>query len=64
MTNPDNQIPGDSKERVAFEMAKFIFEKILLFETAKENPQDRKAHLFTLYAECLAVVSQNPLSDA
>ena len=59
MTNPDNQIPGDSKERVAFEMAKFIFEKILLFETAKEKPQDRKALLFKLYAECLGVVRQN-----
>ena len=60
MDNPDNQIPGDSKERVAFEMAKFIFEKILLFEAANEKPQERKALLFKLYAECLAVVSQAP----
>ncbi len=60
MSNPDHQIPGDSRERVAFEMAKFIFEKILLFETANEKPQDRKALLFKLYAECLAVMSQNP----
>ena len=41
MQNPDNQIPGDSKERVAFEMAKFIFEKNL-FEMAKEKPVVRK----------------------
>ena len=64
MENPDNQIPGDSKERVALEMARFIFEKILLFESAEENSQDRKALLFKLYADCLAVVSQNPPSEA
>ena len=58
MENTDNQIPGDSKERVAFEMAKFIFEKNL-FEMAKEKPDERKKHLFKLYAECLGVVRQN-----
>ena len=63
MTNPDNQIPGDSKERVALEMAKFIFEKIVLFETANEKPLARKAHFFKLYAECLAVVSQDSPSE-
>jgi hypothetical protein len=64
MTNPDNQIPGDSKERVALEMAKFIFEKIVLFDTANEKPLARKAYFFKLYAECLAVVRQNPSSEA
>lgn len=65
MEDSNNHIPGDSKERVAFEMAKFIFEKIVLFETAKEKPLDRKAHFFKLYGECLAVVaSQKSPGDA
>jgi hypothetical protein len=59
MENFDNLVPGDSKERVALEMAKFIFEKIVLFDTANEKPLARKAYFFKLYAECLAVVSQN-----
>lgn len=59
MESPDNQIPGDSKERVALEMAKFIFEKIVLFETAKEKPAARKEYFFKLYAECLRVVRQS-----
>jgi hypothetical protein len=64
MQNPDNQVLGDSKERVALEMAKFIFEKIYLFETVKEKPLERKTHFFKLYGECLAVVlSQKPPSD-
>jgi len=65
MENPENQIPGDGKERVALEMAKFIFEKIVLFDTANEKPLARKAYFFKLYGECLAViVSQKPPSDA
>jgi hypothetical protein len=65
MADTNNHIPGDSKERVAFEMAKFIFEKIVLFETAKEKPLDRKACFFKLYGECLAVIaSQKPTDDA
>ena len=64
MENPDNLIPGDSKERVALEMAKFIFEKIVLFDTANEKPLARKAYFFKLYNECLAVVSQNTPSEA
>ena len=59
MTEPENNIPGDSKERVAFEMAKFIVEKLLLFETAKQKPEERKALVFKLYAECLGVVKQS-----
>lgn len=53
MTNSEAQIPSDSRERVAFKMAKFIIEKILLFETANEKPPERKAVLFKPYAECL-----------
>jgi hypothetical protein len=65
MSNPNNELPGDSQERVALEMAKFIFEKIVLFETANEKAVNRKAYFFRLYRECLAVVmGQNPLSDA
>ena len=41
------------------EMAKFIFEKIVLFKTANEKPLARKLYFFKLYVECLAVVSQN-----
>ena len=45
-------------------MAQFIFEKIVLFDTAKEKPLARKAYFFKLYGECLAVIlSQKPTSD-
>ena len=64
MENSNNQILGDSKERVALEMAKFIFEKIVMFDTANEKPLARKAYFFKLYAECLGIVSKNPPSDA
>lgn len=64
MPDSADQILGDSKERVALEMAKFIFEKIVLFDTAKEKPVARKAYFFNLYGECLAVVaSQRPPSN-
>jgi hypothetical protein len=56
MPNPESQILGDSKERVALEMAKFIFEKIYLFETVKEKSLERKTHFFNLYYDCLAVI--------
>ena len=59
MENPENQLPGDSKERVALEMAKFIFEKIALFDMAMEKPLARKAYFFELYAEGLGVVRQS-----
>ena len=65
MENPNNQILSDSKERVALEMARFIFEKIVLFETANEKPLARKAYFSALYDECLSViVSQKSPGDA
>jgi len=43
------------------EMAKFIFEKIVLFKTANEKPLARKLYFFKLYVEGLAVVSQHAI---
>jgi hypothetical protein len=52
----DDSRAADSKERVALELMQFIYRT----EAIDVPPEARRKHLFTLYAQCLALTYRTP----
>jgi hypothetical protein len=56
MESIDETRAADSKERVALDLMQFIFRT----EGIDIPPEARRKHLFTLYAQCLALTYRTP----